>query len=348
MRSQILFSLVAVPALVMAQAPSTPETYAAKYQKEIPVVEGLLKELKAKEAQARLEALLPAELPKYDVPTLDEMKANYGVKFSAVISSQQNYHGLTGLHVLLAKALIAQGEWEKAKATLEKAQQLAKDNNTNFQQAITPVQALWGDMVKAAEEFKTKNAGQAKEIAAKPPASNEPPKPVNPKDPKAKEPAPVKVERTVDEEGFLKWYQDNLTVHEGNIDKAGKIGAFLKSALSDTETNIKLVSDSLGALDKNTKDQAEEIRVFNEDQLKKKKKVEGNKTWVNAVLNKPENLTNLPTPKAQVEFLNRLLVLDPGNEKSTKALGNLLQGKEPFAKEAPKPKAPAKGKPKKG
>jgi hypothetical protein len=36
----------------------------------------------------------------------------------------------------------------------------------------------------------------------------------------------------------------------------------------------------------------------------------------------------------QAAFLNRLLVLDPGNASAQKALDNLKAGKEAFAKEA--------------
>jgi hypothetical protein len=81
-------------------------------------------------------------------------------------------------------------------------------------------------------------------------------------------------------------------------------------------------------------DQNDEITQFNTQQMIKKVKVVGKKTWVDAVLRAPENVTKLGTPQAQAAFLNRLLVLDPGNAGAQKALDNLKAGKEAFAKEA--------------
>jgi hypothetical protein len=81
---------------------------------------------------------------------------------------------------------------------------------------------------------------------------------------------------------------------------------------------------------------AEEITQFNTQQVIKKVKIVGKKNWVDAVLRAPENITKLGTPQLQAAFLNRMLVLDPGNAGAQKALDNLKAGKEPFAKE-PKP-----------
>jgi hypothetical protein len=63
------------------------------------------------------------------------------------------------------------------------------------------------------------------------------------------------------------------------------------------------------------------------------------------VLRAPENVTKLGTSQLQAAFLNRLLVLDPGNAMAQKALDNLKAGKDAFAKESkPSKKGGAKKK----
>jgi hypothetical protein len=97
---------------------------------------------------------------------------------------------------------------------------------------------------------------------------------------------------------------------------------------------VKAAADDLAEVKTSIAVQAKEIADYTASEAKKKVKVVGNRTWVDAVLRNHENLTKLPTPQDQAGFLNRLLVLDPGNSVAEKALHNLLEGKEPFAKEA--------------
>lgn len=313
MRPIHLLALAAVPAL-MAQAPakSLTDIYAA----ETTAVEQLLKEFKGEEAVARLKGVIPATLPTYAKPTKEEILKDYPGSLGKITASQGAYQGLAGLNMLLAKAHIAAGQFEVAKETLVKALAIAKQNQDEFRVAVEPVRALWADLAGNAEKFKSENEPRAKEFEAKAKKSDE-------------------------ENGFLTWYKQNLPVHEQNIKNAKQINVALDNQIADLGKAIDIVKAPMAGLEKNIQDQAEEIKTFNDDQAKKKKKVEGNKTWVNAVLNKQENVTKLNGTKAQVEFLNRLLVLDPGNEAATKARTNLLAGREPFFKEAAA--KPAKG-----
>ena len=93
------------------------------------------------------------------------------------------------------------------------------------------------------------------------------------------------------------------------------------------ETSVAKAKEVLAA-------QNDEITKFNTEQVMKKVKIVGKKNWVDAVLRNHENITKLNGAQAQAAFLNRLLVLDPGNAGASKALENLKQGKEAFAKEA--------------
>jgi hypothetical protein len=79
-----------------------------------------------------------------------------------------------------------------------------------------------------------------------------------------------------------------------------------------------------------------EITDFNTKLVIKKVKIVGKKNWVDAVLHEPVNITKQGAPEEQAAFLNRLLVLDPGNAGAQKALDNIVAGKDPFPKD-PKP-----------
>jgi len=321
MRSSLFLALAASSVALVAQAPAQAKTLADTYAAEDKAINALLKEYKSKEAIAKLEALIPAEAPKYAKPTLDELKAAYGAKTQEILASMGNYQGLVGLNMLHANAYFADGQWEKAKATYEKALGVAKLNEAEFKVAVQPVRELWSGLAKAAEEFKTKNAEQAKGLEAK-------------------------AQRVAEEEEWLNWYRKNLQVHEGNIGAAKKINDFFDQNQTTLGKYVSICAGNLGNVEKTIQTQANEIKTFNEEQTKKEqakkktaKPVEGNKAWVEAVLNKAENVTGINGVKSQVEFLNRLLVLEPESKTAQKVIENLKAGKEPFAKE---PKAAAK------
>lgn len=329
MRSSLFLALAATSVALVAQAPAQAKTYAEHYAEQNKAIDALLKEFKSKEAITLLEGMIPAEAPKYAKPTSDELKAAYGPKMQEVLASMQNYQGLVGLNMLLANAYFADGQWEKGKAGYEKAQGLAKLNETEFKAAAAPIRELWNGLAMQAEEFKAKNAEQAKALEAKTP-------------------------RTPEEEEWVKWYKQNLGVHDNNINASKKMNEFLDGNQATLAKYVTVCGNNLGNVDKAIQTQANEIKTFNEEQTKKEqakkktaKPVEGTRAWVDAVLNKPENVTGINGPKAQVEFVNRLLVLDAENKGALKVLENLKAGKEAFAKEAKaaaKPAAKAKGK----
>ncbi len=315
MRIPSLLGLAIVPAVILAQAPAG-DSLTSKYEKAGPVVKDLLKVSKGAEALAHLESLIPPTAPAYAMPTVDELKAAYPQQMTAIQDSQANYRALAGLYSLKASCHIALGQWEQAREPFGKAIETAKANATNFRKASESIRALWTELSNIGAEFKAKNEEQVKTLTAK-------------------------ETRTAEEENFLTWYKQNVPVHEGNIDKAKQMHAILDKEAVEADKIITMVSDPLAKLEETNKKQAEEIQKFNDDKNAKRKKkdpeITGNKAWVDAVLNKEENITGLPTPRNQVEFLNRLLVLDPENTRVKTCIDNILAGKEPFYKE---PKAP--------
>ncbi|HEX9081531.1 MAG TPA: hypothetical protein VF768_04575, partial [Holophagaceae bacterium] len=116
--------------------------------------------------------------------------------------------------------------------------------------------------------------------------------------------------------------------------KAKIVAKFLADNTAEADGMVKAATEDLDKVKANIAAQAKEISDFNEKEAKKKVKVVGNRTWVDAVLRDHENITKLSTPQDQAGFVNRLLVLDPGNATAEKVLKNLEEGKEPFVKEA--------------
>ena len=127
-----------------------------------------------------------------------------------------------------------------------------------------------------------------------------------------------------------------LPVHKQNLVNAPKVAKILGDNRKEVEGMLKAAEESLAKATKAVSDQNDEITQFNTQQVIKKIKVVGRKNWVDAVLRVPANITKLGSVQVQSAFLNRLLVLDPGNTGAQKALDNLKAGKDAFAKE-PKP-----------
>ena len=105
---------------------------------------------------------------------------------------------------------------------------------------------------------------------------------------------------------------------------------------------IKAAEEAAAKANKVVADQKDEITQFNTQQAIRKVKIAGNKNWVDAVMRVPDNVTKLGSPQVQAAFLNRLLVLNPGNAAAQRALDNLKAGKDAFAKEPKSSKKHAK------
>lgn len=136
-----------------------------------------------------------------------------------------------------------------------------------------------------------------------------------------------------------------LPVHRQNLANAPKVTKMLADNRKEVESMITAADEAVAKAKVVLVGQNEEITKFNTDQVLKRVKIVGRKNWVDAVLRAPENITKLGNPQAQVAFLNRLLVLDPGNPGALKAVENLKAGQDPFPKEAkPAKKSSAKKK----
>lgn len=322
----VLFPAVAL----VAQAPAD---LAQRFNTELPGINQLLKELKTQEALAKVEGLIPAQRPAFEATTPQ-----------AIGKSLDNAQGLMSLYRLQANVLSEAGQWEKAVAVQEKRAQDARAILADLDKAQAPLAAQWKKAAQDSTDAIAKGEARRQELEPKInafKAEYEELKAGKKKlTKKEAEEFNARGNQIQQEENELAQINAALPVHKQNLASAPKVTKMLNDNRKEVEGMVKAADEAVAKAKKSVADQNDEITKFNTDQVIKKVKVVGKKNWVDAVLRNPENVTKLGSPQNQAAFLNRMLVLDPGNAGATKALDNLKAGKEPFAKE---PKGARKG-----
>jgi hypothetical protein len=333
MRAFTLSTLFLFPAVLAAQAPAD---ISQQLKTEQPAIEKLLKELRTKDALAKGEALIATPKPVYNNENLN-----------TVAQSQNTTRDMVSAHILAARTIIAAGDWEKANAILEKGLALAKENKTSFLSGAQPTVDTWAKAEANAKAFQAAKPARIQELKdgiAKVQAELANPEAIKKMNKAERNALEERRKKAVADAEELKQLEADKAVHDQNMQQAAKVHAFVDGLSKDCDDVIKIVATSLEKNQGRTKIQKDEIAAFNAKLLASKKKVQikGNSNWVDAVLNEKDNITRLPGAETQVSFLNRLLVLDPGNAKAQKVLGNILAGKAPFEAEKPAPKGKSK------
>jgi len=333
----LLFPAVAL----VAQAPANLDL-AQRFNTELPAINQLMKEFKTQEALTRAQSLVPAERPVFDTSTP-----------KAIGQSLDNAQGLMSLYGLWAKAASRNGLWEQAVEIQEKRGQAARATLADLEKAQAPIAAQWKKVAQESGDFVAKSEPRKKELEAKVSAFKAEYDAVT-ADTKAGKRKLTKKEaddlnargaQVQQDEQELAQLAAALPVHKQNLANAPKVAKVLGDNRKEVEGLIKVADEAAAKAKAAVATQNEEITDFNTKQVLKKIKVVGKKNWVDAVLRGPENVTKQGAPEDQAAFLNRLLVLDPGNPGAQKALDNLKAGKEAFVKEAkPAKKSPAKKK----
>lgn len=318
----LLFPAVAL----VAQAPA-PVDLAQRFNTELPAINQLLKDLKTPEALAKIQALVPAQRPSFDASSPQ-----------AIGRSLDNAQGLMSIYRLQANVLSEAGQWEKAVEAQEKRAADARAILADLDKAQAPLLAQWKKVAQDSAEFVAKAEPRKAELEPKVAAFK-----AEYEELKAGKKKLTKQEAEAFNARGTQVQQDEqelaqiaaaLPVHKQNLANAPKVTKLLTDNRKEVEGMVKAADEAVVKARKSVADQNDEITKFNTDQVIKKVKIVGRKNWVDAVLRNPENVTKLGTPQAQAAFLNRMLVLDPGNASAQKALDNLKAGKEPFAKEA--------------
>ena len=317
------------PAVVLvAQAPA-PVDLVQRFNTELPAINQMLKELRPQDALPKVQAMIPAERAAFDASSA-----------KSIGQSLDNAQGLMSLYRLYANVCSEAGQWEKAVEVQEKRAQAARATLADLERAQAPLIAQWKKVSQESGDYVTKNEPRGKELQAKVATFK-----AEYDNIKATKRKLTKAEADEFNARGLQIQKDDeelaqinaaLPVHRQNLINAPKVSKILADNRKEVEGMVKAADEALAKANKAVSDQNDEITQFNTQQVLKKVKLVGKKNWVDAVLRVPENITKLGSPQMQAAFLNRLLVLDPGNPGAQQALDNLKAGKEAFAK-MPKP-----------
>jgi myosin heavy subunit len=324
-----LMPLMLFPAVALVAQPPSTVDLVKRFNTELPGVNQLLKELKPQEALAKVQTLIPAQRPAFDASNA-----------KSIVQSLDNAQGLMSLYRLYANVCSEAGLWEKAVEVQTKRAQEARATLADLEKAQAPIAAQWKKVSQESGDYVAKNTPRQQELQAELKVLREDVDAVNAKkkklDNKGLEELKARIAKAPQKEQELDQINAALPVHKQNLVNAPKVTKILSDNHQEVEGMIKAADEAVAKANKAVSDQNDEITQFNTQQVIKKVKLVGKKNWVDAVLRVPENITKLGSPQLQAAFLNRLLVLDPGNVGAQKALDNLKAGKEAFAKE-PKP-----------
>ena len=318
----VLFSAVAL----VAQAPTSGDL-AQRFNTELPGINQMLKAFQAQEALVKMEGLVPAERPAFN-----------GTNFQTIGQSLDNAQGLMSLYRLWANVASESGQWEKALEVQQKRIRAAQAIRADLDRAQAPIAAQWEKASKDSQDALAKSTARQEELQANLKALQEDVAAVNGKqkklDAKGMDELKTRIAKAPQEQQELDQIIAALPVHKQNLASAPKVAKVIADNRKEADTLVKAAEDAAAKAKEVLGSQNDEITKFNTGLVIKKVKLVGKKNWVDAVLRNHENITKLPTTQVQAAFLNRMLVLDPGNAGAQKALDSLKQGKEPFAKEA--------------
>ncbi len=224
----------------------------------------------------------------------------------AGLASSQNFSTLMGIYSLAGKAAISAGEWEKGVGFLHKAKDISGENLTNTSAFLAPVIESWSKAVDSATKALTDGAPRRAELQAK-------------------------AERNASEETELK----NFQIYEDNTKKGPLVVKQLQASLDGLKADSLGFDAAIEGVEKSIKAEKEDMdgTRFKGDRVK----------YVSAVLN-PTNLESRATKTDKVNFVNRLLVLDPASKKAQREMDILMGKAAPELMKATR----SKGKRKKG
>lgn len=315
------------PAVALVAQTPAPADMTQRFNAELPGINQMLKSFQAQEAMAKVEGMIPAERPAFN-----------GANLQTIGQSMDNAQGLLSFYRLWANTASEAGQWEKAMEIQQKRLKTAQGIKADLDKAQAPIAAQWDKATKDSQDYIAKNTARQQELQAALKELQDEIAAVNAKtkklDTKGLEDLKARAAKAPQQQQELDQINAALPVHKQNLLNAPKVTKVLADNRKEAEGMVKAAETSLAKAKEVLASQNDEITQFNTAQVIKKVKIVGKKTWVDAVLRNHDNVTKLNGTQLQAAFLNRLLVLDPGNAGAEKALDNLKQGKEPFAKEA--------------
>ena len=323
-------SLIVPAALtcVLAAQPA-PENLVQRFNDGLKGINQLMAELKFQEAADQAQGLVPAQAPVFNPKDA-----------KSIGGSIDNGRGMLALLKLQATTVVANGQWEKALEINQKRVDYARALQADVDKTMTTLEAPWIKAVAEGKAYIAENTPKIAEMEKSIAKLQQDIKDFKEKklvlDKKQQEEInTIRGPQAAKDEQEIGRLKAQIAAYENNIKRFPDFQKYLAENRKDTEAMVKEAEEALEKAKAPVKTQTDEIAAFNTQQLeknkkKKKFKIEGSKNWVEAIMRDKTNLTKLDTPRAQAQFLNRLLVLDPTNKPAAAALENLKAGRTPF------------------
>jgi hypothetical protein len=203
---------------LFAQAPAQPGL-SPELRAALPAAQKLVAELKAREADAKLSALLPAEVPAWD-------KAGPQTQFASYTA----YREYTYAFFLAAQAADAAGYWEKSLERFQKARDIAKTNADSVKATFPLIVEYYNNLVAGSKKTLEENADFIKSLRDK----------TNPDEGDKQQLSLIK-----GEEESIDKNKKSAEIFAGYIESAKKEADYYAKQCSDEETQINEQIDQL-------------------------------------------------------------------------------------------------------
>lgn len=301
-------------------------TLVQRYNDNVPVLNQLIKTLYFQEAVDKAKELLPPVMHSFD-----------GKDPASIQRSLDEAHGAVALYNLYGNVLVANGQWEHAAEIFEKGVAYAAQIRADLEKTFSVTEDQWKKALEEGREYIAKHEGRIPGLEAgiakvQEDIRNHNEKKVRLDKKQLEELQTVRIPKAQKDEAELSEIQSRVAAYKEAMGRYEKVNAWMAEQRKLAEEIPVAAKGKLKETSASLAKQMQEIVTFNEEEARKKKGIrrEGNRPWVEAVLNNPSNILALGDVSSQGQFLQRLLVLDPGNKVAGKALQNLREGRPAF------------------
>jgi len=291
-----LLNAVAIIALAGAGciAQEQSQSYAQQFSAVKPELDTLMTSMRYKEVIEKVQAIIPA-----GVPVLEKDPANpqLGLANYLEMATIQDFHEY------LFRALLMVGDTENAIAAIKEAEEIAKQNAVDTEEALTPIVDAWSTAI----EDSKKNLDEAAPIKEQLESRK------TELEAKSRKSRKEKTELSEIEED-LNNLQNSIMVWEGNLQNAPGVVTQLNKYISDAKRDTTKFAQDIKDMESDLDAEKEQIAKLNGDQA----------NYVSAMLNNKDNFAN-KDQRNVVRILNRLLFLNPQNAEVQKQLDIALK-----------------------
>jgi hypothetical protein len=287
LRRIAIVAFAGLGALTFAQA----QGYANKFRDNRSEIDRLMHSMKYGEVVKIVQAILPAGIPDFPQNPADP---------AVGLNNYSELGSILDFHEVLYKALLASGDKEGAIVCIKKAEEIAKRNAVDTEAAMTPTIESWSTAV----EESTKNIEEATPI---------------------KEQLAAEKSRIESMPKRKKADNQRLAVVEADLDSLEQDMAVWENNLKTAPAIVNQLNRYINTAKKDSAKFAQEIKDMESDLADEKdvidSKFKGDKVkYVTAALPNANSMS----PRDKVQYLNRLLFLDPNSAAVRKQLDAAL------------------------